>query len=322
MNKGVMLLLFIFIMSFLLSYSDDNLKTSRSLTNVNDFLYQLQNINLKEIAMTDYDLVIIDYSEDGTEDGEWDASQIKMLKFSRGGKIVLAYISIGEAENYRYYWRHNWKPNNPDWLGHDNPDWEGNYKVKYWHGDWQKIILSYIDKIITQGFDGIYMDIVDGYWYWANEAKSNGENEQLSSDEEAANHMVDFIKKIANYCRDKKRKTDFIICPQNGSDIINDASPQKVVEFWNAIDAIGAEDTFYFGNLDENNSYKPQDEIISNLDKFVEYGKKVLATDYLTIQNTKAIKKFYSLCKVHGFVPFATLRDLDILRINKGYEPD
>ncbi len=79
-------------------------------------------------------------------------------------------MSIGEAEDYRYYWNENWIANPPDWLAGENPDWEGNYKVKYWYSEWQNIIYgnnsSYLKKIIDAGFDGVYLDIIDAYEYF------------------------------------------------------------------------------------------------------------------------------------------------------------
>ncbi len=47
----------------------------------------------------------------------------------------------------------------PCWLGRTNPDWEGNHKVQYWSEDWQRIVIDYLDRIIADGFDGIYLDI-------------------------------------------------------------------------------------------------------------------------------------------------------------------
>ena len=32
----------------------------------------------------------------------------------------------------------------PSWLEDENPDWEGNYRVKYWEAEWQKIISTMI----------------------------------------------------------------------------------------------------------------------------------------------------------------------------------
>ena len=49
----------------------------------------------------------------------------------------------------------------------ENPEWEGNYKVKYWMDDWQAIIFgsssSYLDKILAAGFDGVYLDIIEAF---------------------------------------------------------------------------------------------------------------------------------------------------------------
>ena len=76
--------------------------SAQTLQDVNSWLYQLQEINIDSIAESSYDLVVIDYSSDGSADGEFTSSQIQQLKNS--GKIVLSYMSIGEAEDYRYYW--------------------------------------------------------------------------------------------------------------------------------------------------------------------------------------------------------------------------
>jgi cysteinyl-tRNA synthetase len=83
---------------------------------------------------------------------------------------VFCYLSIGEAEDYRYYWQPDWNNNKPDWLGAENPDWAGNYKVKYWHKSWQDIIYgnnhSYLQKILDAGFNGVYLDIIDAFEYF------------------------------------------------------------------------------------------------------------------------------------------------------------
>ncbi|MCI0471716.1 MAG: endo alpha-1,4 polygalactosaminidase, partial [Candidatus Aminicenantes bacterium] len=81
-------------------------------------------------------------------------------------RLVLAYLSIGEAENYRWYWQAGWKPGNPSWLGAENPDWKGNYAVSYWASEWQAIVFQYVDAIIAAGFDGVYLDKIDEYEYW------------------------------------------------------------------------------------------------------------------------------------------------------------
>ncbi|MNE97806.1 hypothetical protein D3C80_1962160 [compost metagenome] len=79
-------------------------------------------------------------------------------------------MSIGEAEDYRYYWDASWNSSKSSWITAGNPDWPGNFKVKYWNEDWQKIIYknsdSYLSKILTADFDGVYLDIIDGFEYF------------------------------------------------------------------------------------------------------------------------------------------------------------
>ena len=79
------------------------------LTAINDWLYVLQPegaADIDSITASDFDLVVMDYSSDGDASGEFTAAQIAALKAS--GKTVLAYLSIGEAETYRYYWDPTW----------------------------------------------------------------------------------------------------------------------------------------------------------------------------------------------------------------------
>jgi cysteinyl-tRNA synthetase len=79
-------------------------------------------------------------------------------------------MSIGEAEDYRFYWDESWNTDEPEWLEAENPDWEGNYKVRYWNSYWKSIIYgsqdAYLDKILAKGFDGVYLDIIDAFEYF------------------------------------------------------------------------------------------------------------------------------------------------------------
>ena len=132
---------------------------------------------IEKIRATDYDAVIMDAFVDGG-DVPFSRAAVESIKkkASGGARFVIAYMSIGEAEDYRRYWDERWvhgkklTKNAPAWLDKLNPDWKGNYKVRYWNEDRQNIICggkdSYIQKIIDAGFDGVYLDIVDAYEYF------------------------------------------------------------------------------------------------------------------------------------------------------------
>jgi cysteinyl-tRNA synthetase, unknown class len=148
----------------------------KSLSEAKNFLYLLNNEKfnsktdfISALSNTNYDAFIIDLFFDGKELSSTDIASLKTKK-NGGKRLVIAYMSIGEAENYRYYWQTEWKVGSPAFIEKENPDWKGNYKVQYWNTEWQNIIYgssdSYLDKIIAAGFDGVYLDIIDAFEYF------------------------------------------------------------------------------------------------------------------------------------------------------------
>ena len=124
---------------------------------------------LNSLAACNYDLLLVD----ALFNGEFlTSAEVEVLRRKPGGapRLVISYISIGEAENYRYYWNPEWEENPPSWLAGENPHWEGNFKVRYWDPRWQALIFgtedSYLGHILAAGFDGAYLDIIDAFEYF------------------------------------------------------------------------------------------------------------------------------------------------------------
>jgi len=152
----------------------------KSLPDVQNFLYLLNPDNfetkseyLAALQATDYDLLIIDlFYQDTLALSAADVAGLKN-KANGGSRLVVAYLSIGEAEDYRYYWQSKWKQDRPDWLAAENKHWPGNYKVRYWQKGWQDLIFgktdAYLDRILEAGFDGVYLDIIDAFEYFENQ---------------------------------------------------------------------------------------------------------------------------------------------------------
>jgi cysteinyl-tRNA synthetase len=150
-----------------------------SLSQAKNFLYLIDPGNyssktafINAVKATNYDVVLMDLFFSGTT--AFTAAEIDQLKTkANGGKrLVIAYMSIGEAEDYRYYWLSSWKVGSPAFIVAENPDWPGNYKVQYWNADWKAIIYgndsSYAKKLLDSHFDGAYLDIIDGFEYFEN----------------------------------------------------------------------------------------------------------------------------------------------------------
>ena len=153
-----------------------------SLSDAKNFLYLINPdpyINLSKqqfvnkLDSTNFDVLILDgFFNDDSE--PLTAAQVQSLKtkFNGGKRIVLAYVAIGHAEDYRGYWKSEWMTNPPAWLQLiEDEDWEGNYPVRYWMPEWKSIVYgnstSYIKRFTNAGFDGAYLDTYD-YKYWNN----------------------------------------------------------------------------------------------------------------------------------------------------------
>ncbi len=159
-----------------------NTNNIATLAGAKNFLYLLNSNEmyttkaefLTALRATNYDVFIIDLFFDDNDLGQvaYTKVEIDSLKTKPGGgsRLVIAYMSIGEAEDYRYYWNSAWVNSPPSWLEGENPDWPGNYKVQYWNPVLQAIFYgndsSYLKKILDAGFDGVYLDIIDAFEYF------------------------------------------------------------------------------------------------------------------------------------------------------------
>ncbi len=121
-----------------------------------------------QISETNFDLIIIDLFFD---EEQLTKSQVQQLKTKANGgeRIVIAYMNIGSAEKYRYYWKDYWVLHHPVWLRKKYDGYSDEIWVAYWNQTWQDIIYgnddSYTHKVISAGFDGVYLDNVEAYYF-------------------------------------------------------------------------------------------------------------------------------------------------------------
>lgn len=237
----------------------------RDLSGAENWAVWLQGADPSALAASPYDVVVIDYSRDGSAAAAY--TPVDLARLHAAGKTVLAYLSIGEAEDYRFYWKRTWKPGRPSFLAEENPEWPGNYAVRYWSPDWwTQAIRPYLDRILAAGFDGVYLDRVDAYWWWY---------EHGVAVRTSANRMVTLVEQIAAYAR-RIAGTGFVVCPQNGLAILDDASSSFRSRYLACIDAVGVESLFY-GYWDlADQAYR-----IQKLREFAAAGKRIFDLEYM-----------------------------------------
>ena len=268
---------------------------------ITSWAYLLQGIDIASLALLDVDLVVVDYSADGSADGAFTAADVARMRSRPKGrrKRVVAYLSIGEAESYRYYWRKVWqlKDKKPAWLDGENPDWDENYKVRYWDPGWQRIIFgaphAYLDRIMAAGFDGVYLDIIDAYESYARQRPS------------ARQDMIAFVTALAGYARQKR--PDFMIIPQNGEALLQSAP------YRSAISAIAKEDLYFGVEADEKpNSAEDIQTSLDMLDLARKDGIPVMVVEYL--DDVGKIRQVHGDLTRIGFTAYFAPRELDGLR--------
>lgn len=273
-------------------------------TNLNDVAswgYQLQYVDRDLVASSDYDLMVIDFSHDGSAATAFTWAEVQAMRRKPDGssRIVLAYLSIGEAEDYRSYWQSSWAASPPGWLGQENPDWPGNYAVRFWDPRWQDVILgspeAYLDRIIAAGFDGVYLDRIDTF-----DVEVPG-----IARETRMQRMAEFVSAIASYARELR--PGFIIMGQNGEELLDNST------YAAAIDAVGKEDLFF--GIDGDDTQNSNGELRASLrplQRFKAGGKPVFLVEYVSTPDAKA--RVRENAATLGLPLFIGNRELDDVR--------
>ncbi len=268
------------------------------LSEVRSWAFQLQNVDPVEIKLSRYDLVVIDYGFDRRNATAFPREVVDLMRRRPDGgkRLILAYLSIGEAENYRYYWQDNWLAFPPEWLRPENPDWPGNYLVQYWDPGWQAILFgspnAYLDRILAAGFDGVYLDGADRFEQW------------IAARPSAASDMVDLVGAIASYGR--AHRTDFLVIPQNGDRLLENP------RFVEMIDGFAREDLLY--NETQDQVRNPPESILESLRRMrplVAATKPILVIEYTS--NPQLAASALRELKELGLIGYVARRDLRTL---------
>jgi cysteinyl-tRNA synthetase len=156
---------------------NENTNNIVTLADAQNFLYMINPTQatkeelLVELESSHHDVLIIDAYFDTTE--ALTAADLARLrtKPQGGTRLVLAYMSIGQAESYRWYWKPFWLASPPAFLVEEDPYWNANYYVNYWDPAWKHIITgndadSYVNRVVNAGFDGVYLDLVNAFEYF------------------------------------------------------------------------------------------------------------------------------------------------------------
>jgi cysteinyl-tRNA synthetase len=290
-----------------------------------------------QIAASEYDMVVLDFIPSEKDSADYPMAEVvTRLHNAPRPKLVIAYIDIGQAENYRAYWQPGWRVGNPEWIVGSDPDgWEGNFPVAFWHEEWQTIWLGeggLLSQILVAGFDGVYLDWIEAY---------SDENVIALAEQDGVDpvqEMIGWVGEISAFV--KGGCSDCVVIAQNAAELV------EYDEYVAAIDALAQEQVWFDGGADNDpegdcplprteaevdseayyESLPPQcqrqyneysestlhvssEEYLRHLRLAQSKGLVVFTVDYaLDPQNVAWV---YQTARGLGFVPFVSSRALD-----------
>lgn len=217
---------------------------ARELPDVRSWLLLLNNdlekSMVSRISGSGYDMVVVDAlsTQKGSEsDRSRDVVERLRLKPDGSRRLVIAYLNIGQAEDYRTYWHKGWRVGSPAFiLGTDPEGWEGNFPVAYWKHGWKELIVGergLLRVIQDAGFDGVYLDWIGGY-------EDHSVVEAARRDHvDPRGEMIAWVREVSAAA--KARVSGFRIIAQNAAGLLQDEA------YVSAIDAVAHEDIWFTG---------------------------------------------------------------------------
>lgn len=274
--------------------------------------YQLSGLAPEEADRSPYDLLVLDATTGHAADRPFRRAEIEALqsKPDGGRRLVVSYLSIGEAEDYRgdYFTAEYLSEDAPDWLLGENPEWKGNRLIRFCAEGWQQTILgdsegrnvynsvepAPLTRLIELGLDGVYLDRVDVY------------QEVAKACPDAERRMVAFVRRLAEQAR--RLKPDFLVILQNAEELLE--RPEMIA----AIDAVAKEDLFYgIDHTEKANPKSAVEESLAHLRRAKAAGRPVFVVDY--VKDRGRIAEARRRIEAEGFVPYFAPRALDALWI-------
>ncbi len=96
---------------------DPGVQPTAQLKSVKNFMYQIEGLTdpaaVDKLASSGYDMVIVAPTFDVKGNEKFRASSmVKALHDAKPGRLVIATLNIGQAENFRTYWTATWHGEN------------------------------------------------------------------------------------------------------------------------------------------------------------------------------------------------------------------
>ena len=289
--------------------------------------------DVSSVATSLVDLVVIDPAPSGVVDAAALAARVTALAVKPDGdkRLVLASLTIGEAEDHRGYWNNRWnkppqvtavvrRPGNqnspaapggkpadsaasrlvtsaiapaplPPWLAEEASERPGNWRVRYWMADWQSVLMGSEGAMLDQ----ILAARFDGVVLDRGDVHAHWAKQHP----DARMDMIALVESLARYAREKH--PGFLVVLKDADDLLDAARIR------NTVDAVIKQDLL----LGADGQARPANDrdlatSIALLKRAQRDGLPVMIAEYPANDDSSAAARDRLLA--HGFVPHLAQR--------------
>ena len=287
-----------------------------------------QSANVADVATSLVDLVVVDPAPSGVVDAGSLAARVNALAVKPDGdkRLVLASLTIGEAEDHRASWNNWWnkppqvtavvrRPGNqdaqaaaagkpadsgasrlvgsalppaplPTWLADEVSERPGNWRVRYWMADWQSLLMGSEGSMLDQ----ILTARFDGVVLDRGDVHAHWAKQHP----DARTDMISLVETLARYAREKV--PGFIVVLKDADDLLDTTRIRK------AVDAVIKQDLLFGPDgLARLANDRDMATRIALLKRAQRDGLPVMIAEYPADEPSIAVARDRLLA--HGFVP-------------------
>lgn len=214
---------------------------------------------------------------------------------SEQGKLLLGYVSLGEAEEHRPYFA---MLKNSKLLLTENRHWKGSHIVNLRDAAWTKrVIEEIIPSVLRQGFDGVFFDTLDSPL-----EMERAYPKQYKGMKESAVHLIRAVR--LHYPSIKI--------------MVNRAYP-LLPEIAPHIDMVLGESVYGDYDFDKKQYRRVEEPLYRQQVQWLQEARKynpklaVYTLDYADRDDRAAIAEIYRVQRANGFTPYVATIGLDDL---------
>ena len=312
----------------------------------NGWTYQLQGLDLEVAAQEAADVLVTDHSIDGTAEQILASGEVAALKLKPDGsrRLVVAYMSIGEAESYRFYWNRKWaagmraaaSPGNPDAqvpefdvadtcatsdcsndaaatavqlkagspMREQAPNWL-HLENAQWAGNYYVRFWQPEWQNIIFGRPDSYLDrIIEAGFDGVYLDRADIYAYWEATRSSSEDDMIEFVVRLSAYA--KARNPEFLVILQNAEELASRPAVRT------AIDSVAKEDLLY--GIDHTETANRPNEVaasLRHLKRAQANGLPIFVVEYLS--DARRIEKARTRLQDLGFVSTFASRELGSL---------